>query len=192
MQFVNSRPLSSWTSSSEKTARHVPHQVGAKMDQDCPSYSGAQISPCAGYANHRVEGKHPNPGEVWNVEESTEKKDGSWRVHAPNINELIKTERVVLLRDTGNVLRRALSRNSRQRISSPNEAAPLAKSAPLRDDGCNTLGRVCGRAALIVAITATRPNPQTIPVANARPALRAKYSRRCFVQIEVRNGAGSR
>src|SRR5262249_9710259 len=109
----------------------------------------------------------------------------------PNSSELTATAITVLVLDAGRMRKKALSKNSRHRISSPKEAVALAKSEPQKDEGCNTSGSVCGRVRLINAIAPTRPRPQSRLVPNDQPGDKPKRSRRFFAQSAVGGGAGS-
>src|SRR5262249_14418417 len=106
----------------------------------------------------------------------------------PNNSELTATAITMPLLDAGRMRSNALSKNSRHRISSPKEAVALARSAPQKDEGCNTWGSVCGRARLINAIAPTRPRPQSRPVPNDQPADKPKRSGRFFAQMALSSG----
>ncbi len=110
---------------------------------------------------------------------------------APNSSELTTTAITVLLPDTVSMRNRTLSKNSRHRISSLNEAMALAKSAPQKDDGCNTSGSVCGKT-LDQRHSPTSASPQRMPVPNAKPAGKPKRFGHFFVQMALSSGAGSR
>src|SRR5262249_39488723 len=107
-----------------------------------------------------------------------------------NSSELTDTAIRVPLLDAGRMRSKALSKNSRHRISSPKEAVALARSEPQKDDGCNTSGSVCGSARLINAIAPTRPRPQSRPVLNAQAADKPKRSGRFLAQMALSSGAG--
>src|SRR5262245_1841528 len=111
---------------------------------------------------------------------------------APNSSELSTTAIIVLLPDTGTTRSKPLSKNSRNRISSPKEAVALARSAPQKEDGCNTPGRACGSSHFSDVSAPTRAIPQRMPVPTAKPACKPKRFRRFFVQMAVSSGAGSR
>ena len=57
-----------------------------------------------------------------------------------NNSELTATATTVPLLDAGRMRSNALSKNSGHRISSLKEAVALARSAPQKDEGCNTCG----------------------------------------------------
>src|SRR6516162_870771 len=105
---------------------------------------------------------------------------GAWKT--ANSSELTATAITVPLLDAGRMRSKALSKNSRHRISSPKEAVALARSAPHKDGGCSTSGSVCGRARLISATVPTRARPQSRPVANAQVAGQPKGSGRLLAQ----------
>src|SRR5215471_11726723 len=78
-------------------------------------------------------------GTLWNP---PKRNTAAGVCKAPNASELTTMATAVLLLDTGNIHNKPLSKNSRHRISSPNEAVALAKSEPQKDGGCSTSGSV--------------------------------------------------
>jgi len=57
--------------------RHVPHQIGTKVHENCAADATAKIRHPAGDPNQGVEGKDPDPGEGRDVVEPAEEEHGS-------------------------------------------------------------------------------------------------------------------
>src|SRR5262249_12616261 len=107
-----------------------------------------------------------------------------------NSSELTATAVTAPLLDAARTRSKALTKNSRHKISSPHEAGELARSPPRMTGGRRGAGGVARRARWINAIAPPRPGTQGSPVASAQGAGQKKRSGLLWAQWGVTRGPG--